>query len=282
LSLAPRRDRRRQRRVPGSGRGRKDIAKARSKDSLRAFNRLTHIVDGEPRIVSDPPLIVPIEELAENGDDQTLDEFVHGALRSYRRSLPGDRRHLLERFRYVHAARKVVGVGSVGTRCWIVLLVGHDEDDPLFLQLKEADASVLESFLTKSEYASHGQRVVEGQRLMQTAGDIMLGWNRITGADRVERDFYMRQLWDQKGSADIDTMDRKDLTLYAKLCGQALARAHARSGDSVAIASYMGGGDALDIALAEFAETYADQNERDYAALKRAAESGRITATPGL
>jgi len=196
--------------------------------------------------------------------------------------LPGDRRHLLERFRYVHAARKVVGVGSVGTRCWIVLLVGHDEDDPLFLQLKEADASVLESFLKRSEYASHGRRVVEGQRLMQTASDIMLGWNSITGVDGVKRDYYMRQLRDQKGSADIDTMNRKALTLYARLCGQALARTHARSGDSVAIATYMGGGDALGLALAEFAEIYADQNQRDYDTLKQAAESGRITATPGL
>ena len=260
----------------------KDIARARSKDSLRAFNKLTHIVDGEPRIVSDPPLIVPIEELAGDADNQTLDEFVHGALRSYRRSLPGDRRHLLERFRYVHAARKVVGVGSVGTRCWILLLVGHDENDPLFLQLKEADASVLESSLKKSEYASHGRRVVEGQRLMQTASDIMLGWNRLTGVDGVERDFYMRQLWDEKGSADIESMNRKALTLYAKLCGQALACAHARSGDPVAIATYMGSGDALDLALAEFAEIYADQNQRDYDTLKQAAESGRITATPGL
>jgi hypothetical protein len=260
----------------------KDVAKARSKDSLRAFDKLTHVVDGEPRIVSDPPLIVPIEELAGEVDVQALDEFVRGALRSYRRSLPGDRRHLLDRFRYVHAARKVVGVGSVGTRAWIALFVGRDDSDPLFLQLKEADASVLESFLNRSEYTSHGRRVVEGQRLMQTASDIMLGWNRVTGVDGVERDFYMRQLWDQKGSADIETMNRKALTLYAKLCGQALARAHARSGDAAAIAAYMGSGDALDLALAEFAEIYADQNQRDYDSLKQAAESGRITATPGL
>ena len=260
----------------------KNLAKARAKDSLRAFNKLTTLVDGEPRIVADPPLIVPIEDLADGRDREAIEEFIHGAIRGYRRTLQGDRRRLLERFRYVHAARKVVGVGSVGTRAWIVLLVGHDNDDPLFLQAKEAQASVLEPFLGKSAYASHGQRVVEGQRLMQAASDIMLGWERVRGVDGVDRDFYIRQLWDQKGSAIVELMDPAIMTLYAKLCGQTLARAHARSGDSVTLASYMGGSDALDRAMADFAETYADQNERDYQTLKDAVESGRIEATPGL
>ena len=181
----------------------KNLAKARAKDSLRAFSKLTTIVDGEPRIVSDPPLIVPIEDLA---GGQDIEEFARGVLRGYRRTLQGDRKRLLERFRYVHAARKVVGVGSVGTRAWIILLLGRDNDDPLFLQLKQAEASVLEPFLGKSKYANHGQRVVEGQRLMQAASDIMLGWDRITGPDGVKLDFYMRQLWDNKGSVIIEGM----------------------------------------------------------------------------
>ncbi len=260
----------------------KNLAKTRSKDSMRAFGKLTEMVDGEPRIIGDPPLIVPIEDLAGGADADTIGEFVRGAIRGYRRTLPSDRRHLLERFRYVHAARKVVGVGSVGTRAWIVLLLGRDNQDPLFLQVKEAQASVLEPFLGKSQYASHGQRVVEGQRLMQAASDIMLGWERITAPDGVERDFYIRQLWDQKGSALIEFMDPTLMTAYGRLCGQTLARAHARSGDSVAIASYMGGGDSLDRAMADFAETYADQNERDYDALKAAVASGRLPATEGL
>ena len=225
---------------------------------------------------------MPIEDLAGGVDADGIAEFVRGAIRGYRRTLPSDRRHLLERFRYVHAARKVVGVGSVGTRAWIVLLVGRDNQDPLFLQVKEAQASVLEPFLGKSQYASHGQRVVEGQRLMQAASDIMLGWERITGPDGVERDFYIRQLWDQKGSALIEFMDPTVMTAYGRLCGQTLARAHARSGDSVAIASYMGAGDSLDRAMADFGETYADQNERDFDALKAAVASGRLAATEGL
>ena len=260
----------------------KNLAKTRSKDSMRAFGKLTQMVDGEPRIIGDPPLIVPIEDLAGGADADAIAEFVRGAIRGYRRTLPSDRRHLLERFRYVHAARKVVGVGSVGTRAWIVLLLGRDNQDPLFLQVKEAQASVLEPFLGKSQYASHGQRVVEGQRLMQAASDIMLGWERITGPDGVERDFYIRQLWDQKGSALIEFMDPTVMTTYAQLCGHTLARAHARSGDSVAIASYMGAGESLDRAMADFAETYADQNERDFDALKAAVASGRLAATEGL
>jgi uncharacterized protein (DUF2252 family) len=258
----------------------RNVAKSRSKDSLRAFSKLTTVVDGKRRIVSDPPLIVPIEDVHTGADANELEAFVHGLIRAYRRTLSPDRRRLLERYRYVHAARKVVGVGSVGTRAWIVLLLGRDENDPLFLQLKEAQASVLEPFLGKSAYAQHGQRVVEGQRLTQAASDIMLGWIK-TGVDGVSRHFYLRQLWDGKGSALLESMDPKAMALYAQLCGWSLAKAHARSGDAIAIGSYLGGGESFDRALATFAEAYADQNERDYGALSAAVTSGRVGAESG-
>ena len=259
----------------------KNLAKARAKDSIRAFTKLVETVDGRPQLISDPPMIVRLQELL---GDQAYDEIQDGLqhiLRSYRRTLSGDHRHLLEGYRYADAARKVVGVGSVGTRAWIVLMVGNDDNDPLFLQAKEAQTSVLEPFLGKSVHHTHGQRVVEGQRLMQSASDIMLGWVRLPGIDGVERDFYVRQLWDGKGSAVIEAMKPATLTSYARLCGWTLARAHARSGDPVAIASYLGSGDRFDRALATFAESYADQNERDYAALRRAVDDGRLTAENG-
>jgi uncharacterized protein (DUF2252 family) len=258
------------------------VEKARTKDSLKAFGKLTQVVDGERRIVSDPPLIVPINELAGEIPATEVHEALRTLIRSYRRTLSRDRRLLLEGFRYVDAARKVVGVGSVGTRAWIVLMLGRDEDDPLFLQAKEAQASVLEPHLGKSQFANCGQRVVEGQRLMQAASDIMLGWIRTIGLDGVERDFYIRQLWDAKGSAAIETMIPSGLTWYANACGWTLAKAHARSGDAVAIATYLGGGVAFDRALASFAEAYADQNERDYSALQEAVATGRIVAETGL
>ena len=257
----------------------RNVAKARSKGSLKALGKLTEIVDGEPRIVSDPPLIVPIEDVM-SGDEQV--EFLRGAIRAYRSTLTNDRRALFERFRYVHAARKVVGVGSVGTRAWIVLMLGRDESDPLFLQFKEAETSVLEPFLGKSAFRNHGQRVVEGQRLMQAASDIMLGWIRITDLDGVTRDYYMRQLWDGKGSATVENMNPQLMTRYAELCGRTLARAHARAGDAIAVASYLGTGDTFDRALTSFAEAYADQNERDYQALREAVASGRLVAKTDL
>jgi uncharacterized protein (DUF2252 family) len=258
-----------------------NVAKGRTKDSLKAFAKLTTTVDGETRITADPPLIVPIEDIV--GEQAArLGDFLRDVIRSYRRTLAGDRRRLLERFRYVHAARKVVGVGSVGTRAFICLMLGRDGDDPLFLQFKEAQSSVLEPFLGHSEFASHGQRVVEGQRLTQAASDIMLGWIKTTGVDGVERDFYIRQLWDAKMSALVDLMAPAVMKLYATACGTELARAHARAGDGVAIASYLGSGDTFDRALATFAETYADQNERDYAALKAAVAAGRVSAEEGL
>ena len=259
----------------------KNVAKARSKDSMKAFDKLVQMVDGQPQLVGDPPLIVPIEDLLPDWEYQQVDEAIHNLLRAYRRTLAGDHRHLLEGFRYAHAARKVVGVGSVGTRAWILLMLGHDDSDPLFLQAKEAQGSVLEPFLGKSRYRNHGQRVVEGQRLMQSASDIMLGWIRTDGIDGVSRDFYIRQLWDGKGSAIIEAMNPSAMTGYARLCGWTLARAQARSGDAAAIASYLGTGDKFDRAMASFAETYADQNERDYAALKQAVDSGKVTAESG-
>jgi uncharacterized protein (DUF2252 family) len=260
----------------------RNLAKARSKDSLRAVGKLTTLVDGELRIISDPPLITPIEDLLTPAESDAFEATVRQAIRDYRRTLLGDRRRLLERFHYQHAARKVVGVGSVGTRAWIVLLLGNDDADPLFLQLKEAQPSVLEPYLGHSRYRQHGQRVVEGQRLMQAASDILLGWIRATGIDGAERDFYLRQLWDGKGSALVELMEPDALKLYAEVCGWTLARAHARSGDPVAIGSYLGGGDVFDHALADFAEAYADQNERDYAALRAAADVGRVAVESGL
>jgi uncharacterized protein (DUF2252 family) len=263
-------------------RAEKNIAKARSKDSLRAFARLTEIVEGELRIRSDPPVVVATRDLFAPDQHTALDETIHAMLESYRRTLTNDRGRLLERFRYVDSARKVVGVGSVGTRAWIALLLGRGATDPLFLQLKEAEASVLEPFLGPSEFENHGQRVVEGQRLTQAANDIMLGWLRTTGPDGLERDYYVRQLWDAKGSALVDLMNPKALGEYAKICGQALARAHARAGDAVAIASYLGRGDSFDRALAAFAEAYADQNDQDYATMRDAVEAGTIVAEVGV
>jgi uncharacterized protein (DUF2252 family) len=260
----------------------RNVAKARSKDSLKAFGKLTELVDGEPRIAADPPLIVPLEELLPPAEHDRIHGYARDVIRSYRRTLPADRRRLLDRFRYIHSARKVVGVGSVGTRAWIMLLLGRDASDPLFLQLKEAEASVLEPFLGKSAFRNHGQRVVEGQRLMQAAGDIMLGWIRAPDLDGHSRDFYIRQLWDEKGSAVVEVMDPTGMTIYAELCGRALAKAHARSGDAIAIASYLGKGDRFDRALASFAEAYADQNERDHLALRDAVASGRVQAESGL
>jgi uncharacterized protein (DUF2252 family) len=262
---------------------RASMDKARTRDSLQAFAKLTHVVDGQRRIVSNAPLVVPIEEvLPQDADRDEVEGELRSLIRSYRRTLESDRRHLLEEFEYVHAARKVVGVGSVGTRAWILLLLGRDGGDPLFLQAKEAQESVLSRFLAKSAYGNHGQRVVAGQRLMQAASDIFLGWQRVKGLDGGVRDFYLRQLRDWKGSADVDTMAASAMTLYARICGATLARAHARSGDRIAIASYLGSGDTFDRAIADFSVAYADQNERDHQALLDAVRSGRLEAHTGL
>jgi len=260
----------------------KMVTKARTKDSMQAFDKLTHVVDGEPRIVSDPPLIVPVEELVSSEQAAELLDRMHRLLRAYRRSLLGERRHLLEDFRFAHIAHKVVGVGSVGTRAWIVLMLGRDDADPLFLQAKEAQASVLAPFVGKSRFANQGQRVVEGQRLMQAASDIFLGWERAEGLSGEQRDFYVRQLRDWKGSWPPEAMNPRAMGVYGQVCARALARAHARSGDRIAIGAYLGKSDAFDRAIAEFAEAYADQNDRDYDALKEAAASGRIDVKSGI
>jgi uncharacterized protein (DUF2252 family) len=258
------------------------IAKARTRDSMQAFNKLTHMVDGQPRIVSDPPLIVPITELFPNATAHEFNEWAHARLSEYRKTLETERRLLLEGYEFIELARKVVGVGSVGTRAWIALMLGRDDSDPLFLQIKEAEASVLEEFCGRSEYRNHAHRVVAGQRVMQAASDVFLGWFRVAGPDGVERDFYVRQLRDWKGSAEIEAMVPKGMDIYAGGCGWTLARAHARSGDRIAIASYLGKRDIFDRAIGAFASAYADQNERDYEALRGAAKSGRVVAEVGV
>jgi uncharacterized protein (DUF2252 family) len=259
------------------------LAKARTKDSMKAFSKLTHEVDGQARIVDESPLIVPLDKLATGRQREELFEELRGLMRGYRETLEFDRRVLLEEFELTDFARKVVGVGSVGTRAWIALLIGRDGQDPLFLQMKEAEQSVLEEFLGPSEFSNHGQRVVVGQRLMQATSDIFLGWLHVdAGLDGEPRDFYGRQLKDWKGSAEIEQMVPKGMATYGKLCGWTLARAHARSGDRIAIASYLGGGDSFDRAILEFSLAYADQNESDYQQLAAAVKSGRITAETGL
>lgn len=258
------------------------IDKAKSKDSLRALSKLTCVVDGETRIASHPPLLVPAEELLTSDQLESYPEVISKFLSSYRSSLPDDRRRLIDRYRFVQIARKVVGVGSVGSRSWIVLMLGRDGDDPLFLQMKEASDSVLEGLVGKSRYRSHGRRVVEGQRLMQAASDVTLGWFRIRGFDGLEHDYYVRQLWDGKASIDPEVLELKFWEPYARLCGWTLARAHARSGDRIAISAYLGKGGAFDRALAEFAVAYADQNERDYEALLEAEKRGEIVTERGI
>jgi uncharacterized protein (DUF2252 family) len=261
----------------------KQLAKARTRDSMSAFAKLTHVVDGKVAIVDQSPLIVPIAKLATGQAEHEIFEELHRLLREYRATLEFDRRVLLEEFELHDFARKVVGVGSVGTRAWIALLLGRDTEDPLLLQIKEAEASVLEPSLGPSEFSNHGQRVVTGQRLMQATSDIFLGWLHVdAGLDGRGRDFYVRQLKDWKASAQIERMVPEAMAVYGKLCGWTLARAHARSGDRVAIAAYLGGGDVFDRAILDFSKAYTEQNERDYNALADAVKSGRITAQTGL
>jgi uncharacterized protein (DUF2252 family) len=262
----------------------KGLAKARTRDSMQQLGKLTRMVDGRPRIVSDPPLLVPVDELIPAETDRAdFEGQLVRLIAGYQSTLETDRRYLLQQYQFCDMARKVVGVGSVGTRCWIVLMVGRDDADPLFLQVKEAEASVLSRFVGKSRYANQGQRVVAGQRLMQAASDIFLGWQRNeAGLDGRVRDFYVRQLRDWKFSVEIAALRPEGLKLYSGLCGWTLARAHARSGDRIAIAAYLGSSDAFDQAIAEFAAAYADQNERDYEALVDAVKSGQITAELGL
>ena len=258
------------------------VEEARAKDNERALERLTHVVDGHLQIVSIPPLVFRLEELLPDEEHRQVEALVREFIRRYRATLLIDRRHLVEEYRYVDIARKVVGVGSVGTRTWIILLIGRDGTDPLFLQVKEAQASVLEPYVGRSKYAKHGERVVNGQRLIQAAPDILLGWDHIQLSDDLPQDYYVRQLWDWKVSAEIETMPPGRLALYAKICAWALARAHARSGDRVAIAAYLGKNNRFAQAIVEFSVAYANQNERDHAALVAAAKSGRIKAETGV
>ncbi len=256
----------------------RSIAKARAKDSERAVSKLTEVVDGQLRFISSPPLVVPLQELLADVPRQEFESRMSDLLEGYRASLAEDRRRLLDTYRFQGIARKVVGVGSVGTRAWVVLMVGRDEQDPLVLQCKEAQASVLEPYAGASAFANSGQRVVEGQRLMQAASDIFLGWLPAVGLDEQPRDFYVRQLWDGKLSVDIEAMGFEQLRNYGRLCGWTLARAHARSGDRIAIAGYLGKSGVFEEALADFSVAYADQNELDHRALVGAIASGHIEA----
>ena len=262
----------------------KGMAKARTRDSMQEVTKLTQLVDGRPQIIADPPLIVPVADLLPKQTDQAAFEAqIKDLLAKYQGTLETDRRYLLEQYEYADMARKVVGVGSVGTRCWIVLMLGRDESDPLFLQVKEAETSVLSRFVGASNYTNMGERVVAGQRLMQASSDIFLGWQRIeAGLDGQQRDFYVRQLRDWKYSILIEALIPRGMRIYGQLCGWSLARAHARSGDRIAIAAYLGGSDAFDTAITQFSAAYADQNERDHQELVDAVASGRLTAEPDL
>ncbi|MFG3040482.1 DUF2252 domain-containing protein [Streptomyces sp. NPDC048330] len=254
------------------------LAKARTRDSLQAFDRLTETVGGRPVIAADPPLLVPVSDLLPELQRTALERQFRRLIERYGATLPSDRRTLMADYRLADVARKVVGVGSVGTRCWIFLLLGRDDRDPLFLQAKEADTSVLAPYAGASAYRNQGERVVSGQRLMQATSDILLGWERVDGIDGRRRDFYVRQLRDWKGIAEPERMLPRGMTAFGDMCGLTLARAHARSGDRIAIAAYLGGGDSFDRALATFAEAYADQNERDHRALVDAVRAGRLPA----
>ncbi len=256
------------------------LAKAHTSDSMKAAGKLTTVVDGRQRIISDPPMIVPVEEVFADVQAEAIYQLIGGVLGKYGRSLQSDRRHLLKQFAMVQVARKVVGVGSVGTRAWIVLMDAADGVEPLFLQAKEAQPSVLAEYAGRSQYSNQGERVVAGQHLMQAESDIFLGWTRVANPlDKVDRDFYVRQLKDWKFSVPVEQMLPEGMTLYARLCGGTLARAHARSGDRIALAAYLGGSAKFDQAIADFAETYADQNERDYTAFQRAVKDGKAEAT---
>ena len=261
---------------------RRTAAKAHTRDNLEALSKLTRVVDGRRRLANDPPLLIPIDVLVGDAQARRYEQQMSVLIDEYQQSLDPSRRWLMRRFRYVGGARKVVGVGSVGTRAWVVLLLGRDDSDPLLMQVKEAEPSVLEPYLGSSGYTNGAERVVEGQRLMQSSSDILLGWLHCAGPDGHEGDYYVRQLRDWKTSIAPESMTPRLLANYGQSCAHVLARAHARTGDRIAIAGYLGGGDVADIAFTRFAEAYAEQNERDYATLREAAASGRVTAEPDL
>jgi uncharacterized protein (DUF2252 family) len=260
----------------------RDLTRAENKHDLRALSRLTTEVEGRTRLRSDPPLLVPARELLEGDERARFTQSLEEALGKYRLTLPRDRRAAYDLYRYRDMARKVVGVGSVGTRAWVLLFFGRDDGDPLFMQAKQAQASVLERFVGRSRFRCAGRRVVEGQRLMQAVGDILLGWYDVTGFDGRHYDFYVRQLWDGKGSFNVEAMTEGAWHVYAEMCAWVLARAHARSGDRIAIAAYLGAGDVFDRAVADFSEAYAEQNQRDYDALREAVHDGRVESRSGI
>jgi uncharacterized protein (DUF2252 family) len=258
------------------------LAKAHTRDSTQALDKLTTMVDGRRRIISDPPMILPVEDVFSDVRADAVYEQIHTVLDSYGQTLQSGQRHLLDQFTLVQVARKVVGVGSVGTRAWIVLMEAGDGTEPLFLQAKEAQPSVLAAYCGHSRHDNEGERVVAGHHLMQAQSDIFLGWTRVQGPDQIDRDYYVRQLRDWKLSVPIEALEQPGMTLYARLCGWTLARAHARSGDRIALAAYLGGSDRFDQAIAEFAEAYADQNELDYAELQDAVKHGRAESTTNI
>ncbi|MDX2709166.1 DUF2252 domain-containing protein [Streptomyces sp. PA03-6a] len=253
-------------------------ARARARDTLQVFDKLTRVIDGRRLIAPDPPLLMPLRDLLDGDARAALEKEISRLVERYGHSLQPDRRFLLEQYRLADCARKVVGVGSVGTRCWILLLLGKDDEDPLFLQAKEAEESVLAPYAGAGPHRTQGERVVAGQRLMQATSDIFLGWERLHGIDGRQRDFYVRQLRDWKGIVVAEDLVPRTMTLFGEVCGATLARAHARSGDRIAIAAYLGGSDVFDRAVADFAEAYADQNERDHRALVDAVRTGRVQA----
>ncbi len=260
-----------------------DINKAMNRTSLQALRKFTEIVNGQRRFVSAPPLVAPVRDLTHENLALDFDDFknIEAAVAEYSQTLSHDRRHLLNQFTFIDLARKVVGVGSVGTRAWMALFEGRDQTDPLFLQVKEAQTSVLEAFTSPTQYANSGERVVAGQRLMQSTSDIFLGWNRVTTTEGTSRDYYIRQLRDWKGSVTVDLMNPTELKLYVRTCAWTLAKAHARTGDSIAISAYLGQGRTFDQAIVEFANEYAQQNLKDFQALEAAVASGRVVAQAG-
>jgi uncharacterized protein (DUF2252 family) len=260
----------------------KDLTKARSRDSAQVFSKLTRSVDGKPRFVSEPPVTVPVFDLYTKREAEQIQRSLLGVVSGYRSTLPNERQHLLDEYQFVELARRVVGVGSVGVGAWILLFLGRDDSDPLILQAKEAQESVLEAFAGSSEYHDHGERVVSGQRLMQAVSDIFLGWQRLREPDGKEHHYYVRQFRDWKWSPDVTTLSVSAMKIWGRLCAWTLARGHARSGDCVAIAAYLGEGDSFDRAMASFAEAYADQNESDYMVFKKAGKAGRIKVVSGV
>jgi uncharacterized protein (DUF2252 family) len=260
----------------------RQIVHSLRRDHLRAFDRLIRTEGGTIRFVSEPPLLVPAEELLDGAERKRYVGAIREFLKQYRESLAPHTRALMERYRFMHMARKVSGIGSVGMRSWVVLFIGRDPGDPLLLQLKEAKRSVLEPYTAPTHYENQGRRVVEGQRFMRVASDPLLGWYRLRAFDGKVHEFYVRQLWDGKSSIDVDRLSAEGLRCYGEACGWTLARGHARSGDRIAMAAYLGKKDSFDRAIATFAAAYAKVNQHDHLRLVEAIDKGRVTAEVGV